>query len=199
MSTVRLTINGRTIDAEEGTTVLAAAHKAGIEIPTLCHHPKLEPFGGCRLCIVEVEHRGRTRTVVSCAYPVQEGLVVTTSTPKIERMRKLIVELLWPAYTTAPAKQIGVQGSRFSTGLPDCSLCGLCVRYCREVTHKNAIYFEGRGTERHVAFTPGMAQECDSCRECFDLCSSGWIVHRYASQTAQDWEDRPFFMGVTGS
>ena len=122
---------------------------------------------------------------------------MTSSTPKIERMRKLIVELLWPAYTT-PARELGIEKSRFTTGLPDCTLCGLCVRYCRDVVKKNALYFKGRGVDRHVAFVPGMALECDSCRACFDLCSSGWIVSRYANEASEAWEDRPCFPDAAG-
>ncbi len=195
MKTIRLTIDGATAQVPEGTTVLEAARKLGVDIPTLCNHPKLEPHGACRMCMVDVERNGRKRTVASCAYPAQDGLVVTTSTPKLERMRKLIVELLWPAWTT-PAKKYGLTGSRFSGAIPDCSLCGLCVNYCQDVAKKNAIYFQGRGIDRHVAFAPGMARECADCRECFNLCSSGWIVSRYATEASELWEDNPCFAGT---
>ena len=100
MSTVRLTIDGKTAEVEEGASVLDAARKVGADIPTLCAHPQLEPCGACRMCLVEIDLHGRKRTVASCAYPAKDGLAVTTSTPKIERMRKMIVELLWPSYTT---------------------------------------------------------------------------------------------------
>jgi NADH dehydrogenase/NADH:ubiquinone oxidoreductase subunit G len=196
MNTVRLTIDGKSVEVDKGASVLDAARKAGVDIPTLCHHPKLEPFGACRMCLVEIEKHGRKRTVASCAFPAEDGLVVTSSTPKIERMRKLIVELLWPAYTT-PAKGMKIEKSRFTGALPDCSLCGLCVRYCRDVVKKNALYFQGRGVDRCVAFVPGMAHECDSCRACFDLCSSGWVVSRYAAQASADYDERPCFPGMT--
>ncbi|MBW2635442.1 MAG: (2Fe-2S)-binding protein, partial [Deltaproteobacteria bacterium] len=80
--------------ASPGTTILAAAENAGIAIPTLCHHEKLEPFGGCRLCIVEVTDRGWIKLVVSCVYPVANNLIVRTRTQKVDRIRKTILELL---------------------------------------------------------------------------------------------------------
>ncbi len=79
--------------AREGMTVLQAAREAGIEIPTLCYHEEMEPYGACRVCVVEVERGGRSRTVAPCCYPAEEGLKVRTRTPKIDRVRKTILEL----------------------------------------------------------------------------------------------------------
>ena len=78
---VKISIDGMTTDVAEGTTVLEAARKLNIDIPTLCHHPKLTPFGGCRLCIVDI--KGIPRPVTSCTTPVSEGMEVTTSNPEI--------------------------------------------------------------------------------------------------------------------
>ena len=94
MSQIQIEIDGKEVDAEEGMTVLEAAQSAGISIPTLCHHEKLEPFGGCRLCIVEVGVNGWTKHVVSCVYPVEDKLVVKTRSEKIDKIRKMILELL---------------------------------------------------------------------------------------------------------
>ena len=94
MSEILLQIDGREVEAREGMTVLEAAQQVGIDIPTLCHHEKLEPYGGCRLCTVEVEVRGWPRLVAACVYPVEEGLVVRTRSEKIDRIRKMILELL---------------------------------------------------------------------------------------------------------
>ena len=82
MSELRLQIDGKEVRATAGMTVLEAAQGAGIAIPTLCHHPQLEPFGGCRLCLVELEAKGWTRLVVSCVYPAEDGLVVRTRSEK---------------------------------------------------------------------------------------------------------------------
>ncbi len=78
MSEILLQIDGKEVKAQGGMTVLEAARGAGITIPTLCYHEKLEPYGGCRLCMVEVESRGSSRLVVSCVYPVEKNLVVRT-------------------------------------------------------------------------------------------------------------------------
>ncbi|NQT55239.1 MAG: (2Fe-2S)-binding protein, partial [Desulfobacteraceae bacterium] len=94
MSEIILQIDGKEVKATEGMTVLEAAQSADIFIPTLCHHEKLEPYGGCRICTVEVEVRGWTRLVVSCVYPVADNLVVRTRSEKIDRIRKMILELL---------------------------------------------------------------------------------------------------------
>jgi len=89
-----LQIDGKEVTAKEGMTVLKAAQSAGISIPTLCHHEKLEPFGGCRICIVEAEVSGEERLVVSCVYPVEEKMAVRTRPEKVDRVRKTLVELL---------------------------------------------------------------------------------------------------------
>ena len=91
MSDIFLEIDGKEVKATKGMTVIAAAQSAGIAIPTLCHHEKLEPFGGCRICIVEVEARGWTKLAVSCVYPVEEKLIVRTRSEKIDRIRKTII------------------------------------------------------------------------------------------------------------
>jgi len=78
MKEIQFEIDGKKVEAEPGMTLLEAARDAGISIPTLCHHEKLEPFGGCRLCIVEVEIRGWSKLVVSCVYPVEKDIIVRT-------------------------------------------------------------------------------------------------------------------------
>ncbi|NCP78380.1 MAG: 2Fe-2S iron-sulfur cluster binding domain-containing protein, partial [Desulfuromonadales bacterium] len=92
MSDVRLTIDGKEVTASRGMTLLDAAQSVGIAIPTLCHHPQLEPYGGCRICTVEAEQGGVTRLVASCIYQVAPGLVVRTRTEKVNRIRKVLLE-----------------------------------------------------------------------------------------------------------
>jgi len=93
MSEILLQIDGKEVKAQEGVTILEAARSAGISIPTLCYHEELEPFGGCRLCIVELESRGSTRLVVSCVYLAENNMVVRTRSEEIDRIRKMILEL----------------------------------------------------------------------------------------------------------
>ncbi|ABC78729.1 2Fe-2S iron-sulfur cluster-binding protein [Syntrophus aciditrophicus] len=176
MSEILLQIDGKEVRAREGMTILEAARSAGIHIPTLCHHEKLEPFGGCRLCIVELESRGSTRLVVSCVYLVEKNLVVRTRSEKIDRIRKMILELL---LAHAPdsfvleelAREYGADRNRFEKEASFCIHCGLCVRYCAEVKKKNAIGFVDRGIHKEISFIPEIAaRECMKCRECFPLC-----------------------------
>ena len=94
MSEILLQIDGREVKAREGMTILEAAQSAGIVIPTLCHHEKLESYGACRICTVEVETRGRTNLVAACLYPVEKNLVVRTRSEKVDKIRKMILELL---------------------------------------------------------------------------------------------------------
>jgi NADH dehydrogenase/NADH:ubiquinone oxidoreductase subunit G len=157
-------------------TVLEAAQGAGIAIPTLCHHEKLEPYGACRICTVEAEVRGRMNLVVACLYPVQPGLVVRTRSEKIDKIRKMILELMLAHAPDAAdlqdlAKEYGADKARFEKESSFCILCGLCVRYCAEVKKKNAIAFVDRGARREIAFIPEIAaKDCWDCKECFPLC-----------------------------
>jgi NADH dehydrogenase/NADH:ubiquinone oxidoreductase subunit G len=177
MANVRLEIDGKSVQAPSGATLLQAAKAAGVEIPTLCHNDGLEPFGACRMCMVEIQKHGKSRLVASCLYPAEEGLQVQTNTDKVRKVRKMIVELLWPAFQQY-GNEYGITKSRFHTGMTDCSLCGLCVRYCSEVKKANVLYFKGRGIDRKPAMVEEAPLSCNGCRECYNLCSSGWVVTR---------------------
>jgi NADH dehydrogenase/NADH:ubiquinone oxidoreductase subunit G len=181
MSEIHLQIDGKEIEAKEGMTVLEAAQSAGISIPTLCHHEKLEPFGACRVCIVEVESRGWAKLVVSCVYPVEEGLIVRTRTEKVDRIRKTILELLMAHAPDSPqlqelAKEYGADRNRYEKEGSFCIHCGLCVRYCAEVKKANAVGFVDRGIRKEISFIPEIAaRECDACKECFPLCPTSYL------------------------
>jgi len=185
MSDILFSIDGKEVKASQGMTVLEAARKAGISIPTLCYHEKLEPFGGCRLCIVEVESRGSTRLVVSCVYPAEKNIVVRTRSEKIDRIRKMIIELLMAHAPDAfelqdLAKEYGADRNRFEKEPSFCIHCGLCVRYCSEIKKKNAIGFVDRGIRKEISFIPEIAsKECWSCKECFPLCPTEALQAAY--------------------
>lgn len=172
---VNLNIDGKEIQAEEGMTILQTALANGMYIPTLCHAEGIEPFGACRLCMVEISKNDRTRLVASCVYPVEENLVVRTDSKIISKIRKTILELLWPS-VQGLAKEYDITKSRFSSEQTECVLCGLCVRYCKEVKKLNAAYFKGRGIDREIAILPELANDCVYCRECFNLCPAGWMA-----------------------
>ena len=185
MTEIRLQIDGKEVVAKEGMTVLEAAQSAGVPIPTLCHHEKLEPYGGCRLCIVELEFRDWTRRVVSCVYPVEENLVVRTRSEKIDKIRKMILELLLAHAPDSPqlrdlAQVYGADRNRFEKEASFCIHCGLCVRYCDEVKKKNAVGFVDRGIRKEISFIPEIAsKECWNCKECFPLCPTEALQAAY--------------------
>jgi bidirectional [NiFe] hydrogenase diaphorase subunit len=176
MSEVSFTIDGKQVKAEEGTTVLETAQRAGIRIPTLCHHEKLKPYTACRLCMVEIERRGRVGMDTSCSYPVENGINVKTRSENIDKIRRTLIELMLARAPDAPeiqtmALEYGANKNRFEKEASFCVLCGLCVRYCAEVKKANAVTFVDRGTKREIQFVPEVAaKECWGCRECFSLC-----------------------------
>ena len=185
MSEVSLHIDGKEIAATDNMTVLDAARSAGISIPTVCHHEKLKPFGGCRLCTVEAEAGGRTTLVAACVYPVQPGLVVRTRSQKIDTIRKVLTEQLL-AYAPESevlqtlAKEYHADKDRFAKEPSFCILCGLCVRYCTEIKQKNAVGFVDRGPTRAISFIPEVAiRECWDCKECFPLCPTSALQAAY--------------------
>ncbi|UCG52818.1 MAG: (2Fe-2S)-binding protein [Candidatus Latescibacterota bacterium] len=181
MSKINLKIDGKEVDAKEGMTLLEAAQSAGISIPTLCHHEKLMPYGGCRLCMVEVEVRGWTRLVVSCVYPAEQDLIVTTRSEKLDKIRKNLLELLLAHAPDSPqlvemAKEYGADKNRFEQDASFCIHCGLCVRYCAEVVGKHAVGFIDRGIRKEISFVPEIAaNECNDCKECFPLCPTSYL------------------------
>ncbi|NWF78292.1 MAG: (2Fe-2S)-binding protein [Chloroflexi bacterium] len=185
MSEITLQIDGKEVKARDGMTILEAAQSAGIFIPTLCHHEKLEPYGACRICTVEVETRGRTNLVAACLYPVEKNLVVRTRSKKVDKIRKMLLELMLAHAPDAPklqdlAREYGADKARFEKEPSFCILCGLCVRYCAEVKKKNAIGFIDRGTRREISFISEIAaKECWNCKECFPLCPTEALQAAY--------------------
>jgi bidirectional [NiFe] hydrogenase diaphorase subunit len=185
MSEILLQIDGREVKAREEMTILDAAQSVGISIPTLCHHEKLEPYGACRICTVEVETGGRINLVAACVRSVEKNLVVRTRSEKVDKIRKMILE---EQLAHAPdsealrklAQEYGADKDRFEKEPSFCILCGLCVRYCAEVKKKNALGFVERGPKREISFVPEIAsRECWNCKECFPLCPTSYLQAAY--------------------
>ena len=153
-----LTIDGKKVEAEAGWTLLDTARQYGIEIPTLCYHEAVEPFGACRLCVVELRQGNNSRLVASCVYPAEQGLEVHTASDKVNNVRRWILEMLLsecPASSKVRemAAQYGVKTTRFrDQAIPEqeCILCGLCVRACAQVVGANAISTVGRGAQKEI-------------------------------------------------
>jgi formate dehydrogenase major subunit len=123
MTIVNITINGQKIEAQAGETVLEAATANGINIPTLCHHPALAPQGSCRMCLVEVEKQRGLQP--ACTFPITEGMVVSTHTPKTESARRFVLELLF-SERIHYCMYCPMSGDEDST---DCELQSLAYRY----------------------------------------------------------------------
>ncbi len=171
-----LTIDGKKVVSRPGETILQVAKRYGIKIPNLCHHDEVKPYTACRLCLVEIKKGKRTKIVTSCDYPAEEGLEVKTSNEKIEKSRKMLMELYLSRCPNLPviqkmAEEMGVKEPRFEKENEDCILCGLCVRVCSEVVGRHALGYESRGPERRVV--PPFDEPnplCISCGACTYVC-----------------------------
>ena len=173
---INLTIDDKKIEVEEGTTILQAAEKLGIKIPTLCHHRSLKDYGACRLCLVELTGSRGSYIQASCVYPAQEGLVVRTDTERVKKTRRIMLELLLARCPDSPgiiemAKEYGVDESRFPKKEENCILCGLCARVCEERMGVGAVSFVNRGTERKIAVPYDKHSPiCITCGACQVVC-----------------------------
>ena len=173
---ITLTIDGKKVEVEEGSTVLQAAEKLGIHIPTLCYHKSLEPYGACRLCLVELASSRGSVIQASCVYPAQEGLVVKTDTERVLKNRRIMLELLLARCPDSVrlkemAAEMSVGEPRFPKKNDDCILCGLCTRVCEERMGVGAISFANRGSERKVSAPYDKHSPiCITCGACKVVC-----------------------------
>lgn len=173
MEMVTLTINGQTVQAPKNATILEAARSAGIYIPTLCYHPELAPEGACRLCVVEAS--GARSLVASCVYPVAEGMVVKTNTPKVRSARKMVVELLLANH---PKDCLSCQKSG------DCELQKIAADL-----GLRKIRFEGGARKAHTidGSNPCLVRDqekCILCGRCIRVCRDvqGMNVYSFANR-----------------
>ena len=173
---ITLRINGLSVSVEEGTTLLEAAQFIGFPIPTLCHHDGLSSYGACRLCLVEIGEGPKAKLVSSCTYPAEEGLQVRTSSSRVMKARRIILELLLgscPQSKTVQdlASAYGIRQQRFRQEYENCILCGLCVRMCEEQMMAKAIGFRSRGEKRSIG-TPFdiQSEDCRRCGACIYIC-----------------------------
>ena len=193
------TIDSKDIQLEETTTILEAAKQEGIWIPTLCHNEHVTPFGGCRVCLVEVASSAapeRTRLLPACSSRMEKGLIVTTDSERVKAARRFVIELLLARCPEAEeirelAERLGVSAEGDSLDVvgryllqraprreqTDCVLCSLCVRVCAEVTERHAISFSKRGIERKVK-TPfdKVSETCIGCGSCAYVCPTNTIT-----------------------
>jgi len=176
---IEIKINNRTVIATDREPLIDVCRRYGIDIPTLCNHPRLEPYGVCRVCLVKVSWGKKFKYVTACNYPVENGDVFDTESEDVIKLRKMSIEALLgrcpnEADVVEFAKAHGVLSSRFPALKPngdDCILCGLCVRVCSEIVGANALSFMERGPERDVT-TPFKEhpEYCIGCGACTAVC-----------------------------
>jgi len=195
---VTLTIDGKTVQAEQGSYVLASARALGIDIPSVCAHGAVEPFSACRLCMVEIRKKGWdadwTKLVASCAYPVEEGLEVFTSTDRVIKVRRMLLELLLARCPESEAvkewaQRYGVETTRFQErARPDlCILCNTCTRVCEKLG-ASAICASQRGKTKRVGPPFGdKPSDCIGCLACALNCPTGQIRYEDGPERRKIW------------
>ncbi len=192
---IKLTIDGQTVEVPEGTTVLKAARQLGIEIPTLCDHPQLTPYGGCRLCIVEID--GFRVPQTSCTIPCSNGLNVRTQTPALSKSREFILSMLfsernhfcpfcqvsggdcelqnaaydqemthWPFQPAWKTFPVDASHPYYVLDNNRCILCRRCVRACGELVGNFTLGMEERGTDTLLVADVGVPLNLSTCIQC---------------------------------
>ena len=195
-----ITVDDQQLEFQPPLTILAAAKKLGIAIPTLCHNEHLHPYGGCRVCLVEVTAAGRGRLLPACATPAEDGMTVVSASQRVAGARRFIIELL---LSRAPesaelkdiARRLGVDpdGELDSVAgyllkraprreATNCILCALCVRTCAQVPERHALSLSKRGIQRKAMSPFGkVAESCIGCGSCAYVCPTKTIKVEEAS------------------
>ncbi|NLG73536.1 MAG: molybdopterin-dependent oxidoreductase [Chloroflexi bacterium] len=192
---ISITIDGKNVEVPSGSTVLEAARQAGVHIPTLCDHPSLKPYGGCRLCVVEVE--GMRTLQASCTLPVNQGMVVHTQTPRVTRARQFVLDLIfsernhfcmycqktggdcelqnaayeldmthWPLQPGWSPFPVDASNPYFVFDHNRCILCRRCVRACAELVGVSTLGVENRGASSMVVADYGLPIGESTCVSC---------------------------------
>jgi len=207
---VTLKVDGQKVTVRKLSTILDAARKLDIPIPTLCHHPELSPFGGCRLCLVEI--KGSAKPVAACTTFARDSMEVITTSPQIEKMRRTTLELLLSDHPTdcmvceragdcrlqELAYFYGIRGNRFmgeqraytkkdgnpflERDMEKCILCGQCVRICDEIQGVGAIDFAYRGLKTKICPPFENDLNCEFCGQCVAVCPTGALTGKMWAQ-----------------
>lgn len=213
---VTVTIDGVQVIVPRGTMILQAAEKAGIKIPTLCHNKRLNPFGACRLCVVQ--QKGRRGLMPACFNPVRNGMEILTNTPEVIKARKIQLQLILITHPLdCPVCDAGgqcqLQNLVYEYGVnsnpyksekanlpPDhvsafierntnrCILCGMCVRICDEVVGANELSFLNRGFKTKIGTDFDRPLNCEFCGQCVSVCPVGALNDRTFLHKARVWD-----------
>jgi NADH-quinone oxidoreductase chain G len=214
---VNLTIDGKQVTVSKTATLYEAAKEAGVYIPVLCYAKKLLPYGACRVCLVEVEQM-KGRLIPSCTTPVSEGMVVTTSSDEIKKVRKTVMEFLLVNHVLdCPVCDKGgecdlqdlayefesisnrFEGEKFDLPTDEvnpliernmnrCVLCGKCVRVCDEIVGYGSYSFINRGFETKIATAYDRGLNCEFCGQCLSMCPVGALLPRPFKFKARPWQ-----------
>jgi formate dehydrogenase alpha subunit len=213
---VNLKIDGKEVQVAHGATILAAAEKLGIHIPTLCFLKKISPTGACRICVVEVA--GADKPMTACNTPAVEGMVVTTRSEKLAAIRRQVVELLLVNHPVdCPVCDAGgecdlqnvcydldvtrqpfaaedvshpvINDWRLIQQVPSrCILCEKCVKVCHEVVGASAIVVRERGERAFIDTHDGKPLDCEFCGNCVDECPTGTLLSKPFLFKSRPWE-----------
>ena len=213
---VNLTIDDKQVAVEKDATIYDAAKSAGIKIPILCHDKKLHPFGGCRMCLVEVEQM-KGRLIPACTTPVTEGMIVRTSNEEIIKARKLVLELLLLKHPVDcpvcdAAGDCDLQNLTYEYGVSKnplqdekfrweidyinplierdmnrCVHCGKCARICDEIVSFGAYTFINRGIDAKMGTAFDGPLDCEFCGSCVSVCPVGALLSRPFKFKARWW------------
>ncbi|MFI5304847.1 MAG: NADH-quinone oxidoreductase subunit NuoG [Nitrospiria bacterium] len=212
---VTLKINGQDVQVEEGTYVIAAAKKLGIEVPHFCYHPQLDPDANCRMCLVEIEKNPKLQT--SCSMPVSEGMVVQTHSPNVIKARNGVIEFILSNHPLdCPICDKGGEchlqdlsheyskqgrfteekrvfnkeyfGGFIEKEMNRCVSCLRCVRYCDEIMEVRALGSVQRGVKSEISTFGRQELDCVFCGGCVQICPVGALTNRFSMYQFRPWE-----------
>ncbi len=213
---VSLTIDGKQVSVPKGSTILEAAQKLDIAIPTLCWLEKISPTGACRICVVEVE--GLERPQTACNTPVKDGIVVTTQSERLTRIRRQVVQMLLvnhpidcpvcdaggecslqdvcydldvdtQPYAAQDVAHDVINDWPLIQQVPSrCILCEKCVKVCHEVVGASALVVRERGERAFIDTVDGKPLDCEFCGNCVAECPTGTLLSKPFMFKARPWE-----------
>lgn len=193
-----LTVNGRKVTVDEDVYLLEACRTAGVEVPTLCNFNGLEPWGGCRLCVVDMSlakwDDDWFKLVTACNHPVEEGMTVVTDSERVLATRRVVLDLLLARCPDTPliqrlAAEMGIDETTYERNAEhtDCILCGLCTRVCDHIG-VSAIASTDRGWGREIA--PPFNEpppDCIGCLACAEICPTDHIPFETSNVKRTIW------------
>jgi bidirectional [NiFe] hydrogenase diaphorase subunit len=193
-----LIVDGRKVTVPDDTYILDAAREAGVQVPTLCQFDGLEPWGGCRVCVVDMWREGWDddwyKMVTACNHPVEDGMRVLTTSERVMETRTVVLDLLLARCPETPlirrlAKDHGIGETSYAVNPEptDCILCGLCTRVCDHIG-VSAIASVDRGLGREIAppfHNP--PPDCIGCLACAEICPTDHIPFSDGHATRTIW------------